>query len=458
MRAVRTSIGNGASRAHNVSLFIFFVVTLAGWYWLAPARATARRDRSIGLLADGLSIAWVDSDERTEFWCAGVCERLVTDAAVLAVRMWDVTGCVVADSAIDESLLELLETPPAFSHCRVSNAPVEPTDSLAGGAPLRRVDLELGEYSASDRPVRASLILADDAALADTWGFPAVLGLLCIGLMCCARWRLSHHVDQPLARLARADGASSVPPEAFALIGRRDEWGAVARGMVAIQQKSEEALAQVERVERRMNAQLSEQAERIMRDVKRLQREAWLDPLTGVKNRRLLEEKLPRLFATQQAARQDLSLVMIDLDHFKKLNDAQGHRAGDEVLRFAGELFRQCLRGTDLAVRYGGDEFVLILPGIGAMDALAIVRRIASMFAQRVKVMTDFQPAPTMTAGIASLRNNQPRTPEALIACADHALYQAKQSGRGRSRVCQPDYRVPKGDDAPVSTIGGPHL
>ncbi|HWL95659.1 MAG TPA: GGDEF domain-containing protein, partial [Phycisphaerae bacterium] len=173
----------------------------------------------------------------------------------------------------------------------------------------------------------------------------------------------------------------------------------------------------------------------IMRDLTRVRKEAWIDPLTGIHNRRFLEEKYPEMYETQRAAGRDLSLVMIDLDNFKRLNDTKGHAAGDSVLAFVGDLLRQCLRGDDCAVRYGGDEFVVILPGVCADNAKILAERLLSLFNQHAKTMFSGEASVSMTAGIAGMRQNEPRSASELLACADDALLAAKQAGKKRARL-----------------------
>jgi len=120
---------------------------------------------------------------------------------------------------------------------------------------------------------------------------------------------------------------------------------------------------------------------------------------------------------------------MLDIDYFKTLNDTLGHRAGDHLLEFTGDLLRQCLRPQDLAVRYGGDEFVLILPAVTAKDARTIAERTVRLFAQQARLL-EVNPKPSMSGGVASLWQHEPETPEGLLAIADEALYLSKRSGK----------------------------
>ena len=131
-----------------------------------------------------------------------------------------------------------------------------------------------------------------------------------------------------------------------------------------------------------------------------------------------------------------MSVIMFDIDHFKTLNDTLGHQAGDELLAFTGELIRQCLRADDSAVRYGGDEFMLILPGVPVEQAQTVAGRVIALFAQRAKLV-EVSPRPSMSAGVASQLNNVPSSAKEIIDLADRALYQAKQAGKNTVRICQ---------------------
>ncbi|WP_296946968.1 GGDEF domain-containing protein [uncultured Massilia sp.] len=156
------------------------------------------------------------------------------------------------------------------------------------------------------------------------------------------------------------------------------------------------------------------------------------DGLTGLYNRAWLNDMLPRLVAR---ARQDgaaLSLVMIDLDHFKRFNDTHGHLAGDGALCAAAGALRAGLRPTDYAVRYGGEEMAAILPDTSRELAMAVAQRLCLRLRETV-VFDDMRlPLPHITGsfGVATLAPGQDE--RALVTAADAALYRAKEAGRDR--------------------------
>jgi diguanylate cyclase (GGDEF)-like protein len=142
---------------------------------------------------------------------------------------------------------------------------------------------------------------------------------------------------------------------------------------------------------------------------------------------------LERELARAQREGSSLGLVMIDVDHFKEVNDVHGHAAGDEVLRRIGEHLTASCRSGDLPCRYGGDEFVVLMPSAGAE---AIADRIASWLAQVATLSFrgrhDFHV--TYSAGVASFPSHG-RTAEALLRAADAAVYAAKDGGRSRVQI-----------------------
>ena len=171
------------------------------------------------------------------------------------------------------------------------------------------------------------------------------------------------------------------------------------------------------------------------------ERTSMTDSLTGLYNRRSLDALMQREVAIADRHGQTLSLVMIDMDHFKQVNDAHGHAAGDHLLRSFADSVRATLRRTDLAFRYGGDEFVIALPQTTVAQAQQVVQKLRQAFAS-----IDFSDAihrldhqPTLSIGVAE-RSAQTGVLQwaALLAAADAALYEAKTANRNCVRVYSP--------------------
>ncbi len=161
------------------------------------------------------------------------------------------------------------------------------------------------------------------------------------------------------------------------------------------------------------------------------------DPLTGLFNRRYLEESLERELRRARRRRAPLGLAMMDLDHFKLFNDSFGHDAGDALLRALAELLQDQIRGEDIACRYGGEEFLLILPEA----PLEVVRERAERVREalrRLRVVHDGNPLTpaTLSAGVAAYPLHGD-TAAALVRAADAAMYQAKAHGRDRVEVAE---------------------
>jgi diguanylate cyclase (GGDEF)-like protein/PAS domain S-box-containing protein len=169
-----------------------------------------------------------------------------------------------------------------------------------------------------------------------------------------------------------------------------------------------------------------------------LRHQAVRDPLTGLYNRRYLDEVLPRELLLAQRRNTPLCVVVLDIDGFKQFNDAFGHAPGDSLLREFGRVLRERLRKSDISCRYGGDEFVLILPDSSIADTQERVEQIR-------KVLKELQLAPssgrsldaiTLSAGIAFMPEHGATEAE-LLRAADEAMYSAKQAGGDRIVICQ---------------------
>jgi diguanylate cyclase (GGDEF)-like protein len=166
----------------------------------------------------------------------------------------------------------------------------------------------------------------------------------------------------------------------------------------------------------------------------RLAAEARTDPLTGLLNRRGLTERAAAEFARAAREQSPVSVIALDIDHFKLVNDEHGHETGDHVLKLIGAMLREQARGSDIAARIGGEEFLIVLPGRDEHQALVAAERARSHTA---KVEVSGVPTVTLSAGVAATR--QATDLESLIAEADHALYLAKQMGRDRAVVAPHD-------------------
>lgn len=156
----------------------------------------------------------------------------------------------------------------------------------------------------------------------------------------------------------------------------------------------------------------------------RLDEASLTDPLTALGNRRRLHERLDLECARSARYAESLSLLLVDLDGLKQVNDVDGHRAGDALLRRVADIVAAELRQVDLAARWGGDEFAVLAPRCDASEALALAERI------RCEVQRRLLPA-TVSIGVAST-GGASLDPEALLRAADVALYDAKRAGRNR--------------------------
>ncbi|HSM19978.1 MAG TPA: diguanylate cyclase, partial [Hyphomicrobiales bacterium] len=164
---------------------------------------------------------------------------------------------------------------------------------------------------------------------------------------------------------------------------------------------------------------------------------AITDQLTSLHNRRYMENHLGLLVAKAQRTGGQLSLLIIDIDYFKAIIDNYGHDAGDDVLRNFSERLRKNVRGIDLVCRYGGEEFVVVLPDTDLNLASLIGERLRTRIAGDGFPIHDGQQAinVTISVGIAALDSPED-TPESLIKGADRALYSAKRDGRNRVVAC----------------------
>ena len=181
----------------------------------------------------------------------------------------------------------------------------------------------------------------------------------------------------------------------------------------------------------------------LMAEIERL---ATRDSLTGLANRRLFDESLHRELARSQRLGSPLSLLVLDVDHFKQVNDTYGHQTGDAILRQVANAIVANTKNFDVTARYGGDEFVVLLPGCGRDDAMGVAERVRSGIAQQVG-----EAPVTISAGVATTPDNA-NDAERLMAAADAALYEAKRTGRDRVAAST---RGQRGRGSPLAQLVG---
>jgi diguanylate cyclase (GGDEF)-like protein len=170
------------------------------------------------------------------------------------------------------------------------------------------------------------------------------------------------------------------------------------------------------------------------RMVRRLAEAATTDPLTGLPNRRSFAAVFDRRYRSAERYRKPLSLIMCDLDFFKKVNDTYGHDIGDEVLRGFAQVLRECMRDLDTCARLGGEEFVVLCEETDAEGARLVAERVRTVLAKREFAAAGTTFHVTCSLGIATFPAHA-ADPDALAKAADEAVYAAKKGGRNRSVV-----------------------
>lgn len=172
----------------------------------------------------------------------------------------------------------------------------------------------------------------------------------------------------------------------------------------------------------------------LQRQDEMLRRLAATDPLTGLANRRSLEESAQREIRLSRRSGRPLALLMLDLDHFKKVNDLLGHHAGDQVLVRIADKLRACLRNVDHVGRWGGEEFMVLLPAVSSQDAMRIAERMCA----ETRDANEGNVSVTVSIGVTVFQPGGASEADdfaALVERADCALYHAKQDGRNCIRM-----------------------
>ncbi|HEB98942.1 MAG TPA: diguanylate cyclase [Thiotrichales bacterium] len=203
-----------------------------------------------------------------------------------------------------------------------------------------------------------------------------------------------------------------------------------------------EALREVQQRLEEANNELEEANAKLEQSNEELKRQSSLDGLTGIANRRKFDRTLEQAWQRARRNGAELSLLMIDIDHFKLYNDTHGHQAGDDCLRTVAQTLSGVLyRPSDLIARYGGEEFAAILPETGAEGAYQVAERMLDAIT-RLGISHQASPVSdtvTLSIGIATARPAECGEPHDLLAAADQSLYRAKRAGRARIEITAGD-------------------
>jgi len=185
-----------------------------------------------------------------------------------------------------------------------------------------------------------------------------------------------------------------------------------------------------------------------------LEEENITDPLLGIYNRRYMDRRMVTEISRAKRYDLPLSILMVDIDHFKKINDTYGHQAGDLVLNYVGKLILGVIRDADIAARYGGEEIVIIAPDSAAKAAGELAERLRQNIGSHELVLSSESKAKqtvrvSVSIGVAEL-DKQTDTAEQLIEYSDVALYQAKETGRNRVKTYKPTKAGGQPQQAPI--------
>jgi len=235
------------------------------------------------------------------------------------------------------------------------------------------------------------------------------------------------HKDPGAVHAGRASSRSTTAPAAQ-LKWALSELGEVRRAFTLSRQQMEAAREHVQTLTE-LNSRLNRELIELARREAQVRDFAYHDELTGLPNRRLLLDRLKQAVAQAARQRKQVVLLLIDLDGFKSVNDRLGHAGGDKLLQAVAGRLTDCIRGADTACRYGGDEFLIMLPEVDSPGMAAAVRAKLNLALNEPYIIDGYQVRMTVSMGGVVYPTDE-RTEEALIRRADGALYRAKARSR----------------------------
>ena len=254
--------------------------------------------------------------------------------------------------------------------------------------------------------------------------------------------RVMGEIEQVMAMIDAAAGTASSYSESLAGVSEKIGQSNDREGLRVIVEGLVQAAKDMEESNQKLEARLSASKQEITElqtNLEAVRTESLTDPLTQLANRKYFDSSLANAIADAHERNEPLSLMMTDVDHFKKFNDTYGHLTGDQVLRLVAMALKQNVKGQDTAARYGGEEFAVILPSTVLRSATIVGDHIrkAVMTKELMKRSTGERLGRiTISIGVATLRKGD--TAQSLIGRADACLYAAKRHGRNRV-ICETD-------------------
>jgi len=270
------------------------------------------------------------------------------------------------------------------------------------------------------------LMMGNDAAQLGWWWqvlLATVASLSCV-LVLLRQWNYYHRPIREFAGLVGKIRAGEVPIEALSKVE-----GCVLPIISTITdllRESRQKSAKIAELELEMVDRVARRTDKLERQMGTFKLQATLDKLTGLYNRRALDELLPTLIARCRRDVKPLALLMLDVDNFKRLNDTKGHAAGDDFLRSVGQLIRSSIRPEDYGFRCGGDELVVVLPDCSKSGAESLLKRLTELGDALGKSAGSIPPA-RLSIGCVTLYDLVDPKSETLLAEADRRLYEIKQ-------------------------------
>jgi len=257
--------------------------------------------------------------------------------------------------------------------------------------------------------------------------------------------KVADEIDQVMSMIEAAAGSASSYSESLADASQKLNRAKDNEGIRAIVESLVSSTKKMERDNQLLEARLTasrQEITQLQENLEAARNESLTDPLTSLANRKFFDASLSRLIEMARIQHEPLSLMMLDVDHFKKFNDTYGHLTGDQVLRLVAMSVKQNVKGQDIAARYGGEEFAVVLPNTVLRSAITVADHIrrAVMMKELMKRSTgEHLGRVTISIGVAQL--NKTDTDQSLIDRADRCLYAAKRNGRNRV-ICESDPEV----------------